>query len=243
MDAKWPLAALLGALGALGALGCQPELPVCLHERFDELDGDRWRVSAEDDAGPAAVAPGEVAIAGGVLVLSPPPMADKRLFVRGAARYDLAGGFAEIELPRFLAQGAPVQSELVVAQGPANYFYLGVGPEGLVVRSRAAGAEVDLLPRPAFDAAAMRHMRVVLDAAGTVQYQTSPDGAAWTTQRPRPGEPPEPIAFPVDALHVELEVDSYQQGVPAPGGAGFDNLVLAAPGCSADGHELGPHPP
>ena len=210
---------------ALIAAGCRSgDVALCLHDGFDSIDASRWTLMnpAHTDV-----------TADGQLVIAPPAASNTNDGLRGTATYDLTGGFVEVQIAGYLTPSVNSQAELIAEIDDANHFYIGASYQSLVLRLTAAGTDS---PDPvvALDPA-VRYWRIAHDAAtDTIEYQTSVDHVTWTTERAV-----SPPPFPITALRVHLEADSYNGGVAVPGAAAFDNLTFAAPACEAADHDLG----
>src|SRR5258708_1614460 len=87
--------------------GCHSDdAPVCLRDGFDTIASSRWKLMD-----PAHT---DVTATGGRLVIAPPALTATNDGVRGSTVFDLTGGFAEIEIGRYLVPSDRTQGEFVI---------------------------------------------------------------------------------------------------------------------------------
>lgn len=131
-----------------------------------------------------------------------------------AATWNMAGGIATVEV----AQKAADKAVTLFSFGNDRNNWFGFRAKGntLYLERRAAGTTTSMTLD--YNAAAHRFWRFRHDAASdTVNFETSPDGTIWTTQRSLPRQ------FVITAVKFEL-VAGTGESVAAPGSALFDNF-------------------
>lgn len=205
-------------------------VPVCLHDEFDAIDSGRW----------TPMQPSHTSARDGRLVIAPPPGSGQpndstHDGLRGASQFDMTDGFAEIEVVSYLLPDeTKQQSVFAIRRDEQNQFFMTADSQ-FHMRRRIDSAEVEVAPPLPLDQVG-RFWRIEhASSTDRIRFVTSVDRRTWVLRHE------EATPFPLDALIVQLEADSYNGGLAQPGTAEFDKLIVAAPGCDDTAHEIAPH--
>jgi len=185
----------------------------------DPLPSRRWLNSGHDETATAKIVDGQ-------LVLTPNDGQDSDYFYRSSRLFDVTGQGVSVELVEALA--APSTTFLRLASAD-EWVAIAVSGDTddpmadpteplLFVQFRAAGETTTLGTVP-YDAAKHRYLRI-RDDAGTLVFETSPDGADWTVEG---SQAPNPVTM--DVMRIELGADATDT-TPVPGQAIFDNVNI-----------------
>jgi hypothetical protein len=197
-------------------LNVTPAPIATLRDPFLSVDTNNWFVVQ-------ATAGSTVSASNGVLSLAPEagnPNGDATLI--GYSTYSLTGSSFSIKVPQTVAGNGSVNQTLRLAPGPFAWDRsLGFWYES---GNLYAYTEVDETPTAVatltYSPVTHAYWRV-RDTAGTVFWETSPDGVTWTIQ----GSVPESsLSFSPGALSVFLTTNEFSTGNPAPGVGKFSNL-------------------
>ncbi|HET7461177.1 MAG TPA: vanadium-dependent haloperoxidase [Longimicrobium sp.] len=136
------------------------------------------------------------------------------------AAYDLTSSEYKVRLVRPLRTTAAAEAYLAAGKDTSNTVVLGVEGGELYCSRKVAGTVTEPARIP-YDADAHLWLRL-RERGGTLYYETSADGEAWTVQAA--------IANPFALTAVTVEISAgIWQNVPSPGVAIFDCLNLPAP--------------
>jgi hypothetical protein len=133
------------------------------------------------------------------------------------ASYDLTDSQVTVEVPRVLRNVGSAETYLGIANTAGDRVVLKVGEGTIYCSRRAAGATASThLGEIPYDAAAHRWWRV-REQYGTLHFELSGDGRAWTTLAAIP------TPFSLAAVTIDLAAGTYLDA-PSPGVAVFDSL-------------------
>jgi uncharacterized phage protein gp47/JayE len=132
------------------------------------------------------------------------------------AKYNFTGRRAAVKLPTVPA-AASGEAWLRLVTDASNWLSIGKSGTNLVLRKRVAGANSDTTV--AYDAVNHLWLRIT-ESAGTVLWQSSPDGSVWTTQRTVSAALP-----PYTSVNVVL-ISGHTSGGDPDQVAEFDDLVV-----------------
>jgi hypothetical protein len=96
------------------------------------------------------------------------------------AKYNFTGRRVSVKIPTVPA-AASGEALLRMTTDANNWLSIGKSGTNLLMRSRVAGSNSDTTLT--YDAVAHLWMRIAEGPAGTITWQTSPDGSVWTTRR------------------------------------------------------------
>ncbi|MGE5186715.1 MAG: hypothetical protein ACM31C_31895 [Acidobacteriota bacterium] len=197
------------------------ELPACLYDGFvnDRIDTAMWDLWLPANE-PVVVGEGN----GSMSIQLAPGVGRVYNGIESRGRYDMVTGNTMVDVaPASQVVGVETlfSVDIDATTGYAMSAYAGrlhmiVHTSGGVTSSTA----ID------YDPMAHRYWRIRHDAGGTMELETSPDGAAWTSQRS--------TALPrlPTGVTVSLLAGTYiDQGVSDPGAANFYNLKLTSATC------------
>ena len=133
------------------------------------------------------------------------------------ALYDMRGGTAQVELVQSVSQAGWVENFLILELDAQNYFMIQTGAGNLLLRSRTNGSNDQLIVP--YDATAHRFWRIRHNLNNnSVSFETSPDGATWTTRKTVTA------GFAVTALRFVLLAGAWGTGNAAPGAAIYNDF-------------------
>jgi hypothetical protein len=197
------------------------EIPACLADLFidSRVDTGMWELWLPEND-PVVVAE-EVGRLGITLA---PNVGRVYNGIQSRGRYDMIDGNAQVEVEP-ASQEIGVETDFSVDVDAtlgyqmstyANRLHLIVHSSGGVSNSFA----ID------YDPVAHRFWRIRHDTGGTIEFETSPDGTAWTSRRSSAA------ARPPTGVTVSLLAGTYiDLGVPDPGTAYFSKLKLTSASC------------
>jgi uncharacterized phage protein gp47/JayE len=96
------------------------------------------------------------------------------------SKYNFTGRTATFQMPTVTA-AASGESWLWLSTDASNYLGIGKSGTNLIMRKRVAGVNSDTTV--AYNATSHLWLRIKESVAGTILWQSSPDGSVWTTQR------------------------------------------------------------
>lgn len=176
----------------------------------------RWKASSKDSSATAQIADGQ-------LVLTPNDGEDSDVFYRTSRLFDVTDQGVTVELVEALAAPSTTALRVETPDQWAGFEVTGdpdpMGDETmpvLAVRYRTDGSTTTLGTTP-YVPAQHRWLRI-RDDAGTLVWESSPDGMSWNVEGQ---QTPNPIAM--DVMRIELVCDATDT-TPAPGQAIFDNV-------------------
>ncbi len=181
-----------------------------LTDTFDTYDAGKW----PDLYGTVALEGGRVAVTEGV--------GQYAGFATAVGAYDLTNSSVFVKATRPTVEKASTETTLTIygpttANGLWFVLYYDAGQpnkQQCVMRQRIAGVD-DNAWMP-YDPATMAYIRI-RHAAGTVYWDTSPDGATWTNRRTLVS------AINVNAVRIELSIGQWQVEANQSKGY-FDNV-------------------
>ena len=178
----------------------------------DALDAAKWTVTAPNS-------PTTVSEQGQQLRVTLAPSTAGYNGVASAQAHDFRGKAAQVEVAQAVSQAGWVENILDVWLNEQNYYWISAGAGSLAFRAVVGG--VTDQSYVTYDAAAHRHWRIRHDqAANTVSFETSADGAAWQTHKTVAA------GFALEAVSIYLGAGAWWTGNPAPGEARYDNFRL-----------------
>jgi hypothetical protein len=192
--------------------------PPCLVDDFSAnvVDVTKWDLLQP-------VAPVTVEVTGGELVLTLPPSASgyQGLVSRGA--YDMRDGSLTVVVNEMVDQSGYAENDIEIIIDGSNTFLIGAVAGNLLFRAIVAGTGYQMMI--GFDAT-KNHWRISHSSAtAEVRFETSPDGATWTTEFVGPTGPE------LAAVRVNVVAGSAGTGNPTPGRARYDDVKLVSAGC------------
>jgi hypothetical protein len=138
---------------------------------------------------------------------------------RSAARYDLTGSEARIEVQRVLNYGPSSETFLTAERDPNNLIVITVESGLIKAWQKVAGTIVEV-GAATYDATQHRWWRL-RESTGVTYWEVSPDGRTWTTLAVRPN--------PISLADLDLAFGAGTYGpAPNPGSAVFDRFNLPA---------------
>jgi hypothetical protein len=180
----------------------------------DAANSLAWKRGWED-------VPGMVARTGGQLTISLVPNQSSSATYATSTSFDLTGSSVVVEVPTAVtsASGSETAVSLflpgdngIELSESQNHLHFGVQKAGTWTSN---GSMI-------YTAALQRWWRL-RESAGTLYWDTSPDGKNWTSQAQLT-----PIPFPIDAVDLYLGGNGWASQ-PSPGASGFDNVNLPPP--------------
>lgn len=141
--------------------------------------------------------------------------------VRSASTYDLNDRTLQTEIVQPISQDGWTEQQFQLKRDDANYFHMSAGAGSLVMDAVSGGVrDRTLIP---FDQANFRFWRFRHHAvANTINFETSPNGQNWATQKTVA------VSFPLNEMYVVLVAGAFGAGNAWPGSAVFDNIVIYA---------------
>ena len=137
--------------------------------------------------------------------------------VSSAAPFDFSNKTVQVEVAQPISMGGWVENFFELVQDSNNYYLIDVGAGSIVFDSITNGVRDRTLGN--FNPTTQRFWRYRHDAAaGTVNFEASPDGITWTTYKS--------IAptFPLTGVRALLGAGAWGTGNGAPGTAVYDNF-------------------
>ena len=176
----------------------------------------RWKATGKSSTATAQVVDGQ-------LVLTPNDGENSDVFYRTSRLFDMTDQAVSVEVVEALAAPSTTGLRLVSATEWAGFDITGdpdpMGDETepvLAVRFRTEGSTTTLGTTP-YVPAQHRWLRI-RDDAGTLIWESSPDGQAWNIEGQ---QTPNPVTM--DVMRIELVSDATDT-TPMPGQAIFDNV-------------------
>jgi hypothetical protein len=197
------------------------QIPACLDDLFTDnrVDAGMWELWIADNE------PVVVGEAAGQLGITLAPNVG-RIYngVQSRGRYEMLGGDARVEvIPA--SQDVGVETTFSVEIDSSSGFEMSAYANRLHLVVRTSGGVTNSIAVD-YDPVAHRWWRIRHDAAGAIEFETSPDNAAWTSLRTST------VSRQPTGVIVSLLAGTYiDLGVETPGVAYFDNLKLTSASC------------
>ena len=138
--------------------------------------------------------------------------------VRSSSSYDMRGGTAQVELVQAVSQAGWVENTLVLEADGNNYLLINTGAGSIVFRSSVNNV-FDQLILP-YDPVAHRFWRIRHSlTTNTVSFETSPNGAVWTSQKTVTA------GFSLTAMRFVLRAGAWGTGNASPGAAIYNDFL------------------
>jgi len=100
--------------------------------------------------------------------------------VTSVAKYSMVGRRAQVRIPT-VPTAATGEALLRLTTDANNWLSIGKSGSNLLMRNRVGGSNSDT--SIAYSSTNHAYVRIRESVAGTIVWETSPDGAAWTVQR------------------------------------------------------------
>jgi hypothetical protein len=143
--------------------------------------------------------------------------------VASAGSYRLTGSSVHVKVAGTVSAGAPANQHFRLAApgdlGTTEYFGFWL-ESGTLEAFYASGDSATSIGSVRFSAAAHQQWRI-REAAGTIFWETSPDGFAWT---PLASAPASVLTFSTDSVTLVLDAIAWGANGVAPGQARFTAL-------------------
>ena len=176
----------------------------------NSLDLSKWHLRAPSS-------PATVSEQSQQLRITLPPNTATYNGVGSNAYYDMRGGTAQVEIVQSVSQAGWVENYLILEMDGQNHLFIQTGVGNLILQSTVNGV-VDRLITP-YDPAAHRYWRIRHNlTTNTVSFETSPDGAIWTSRKTVTA------GFAVTALRFVLMAGAWGTGNAAPGAAIYNDF-------------------
>jgi Big-like domain-containing protein len=198
-----------------GAFTTSAVLPVTTPTFYDDfndnsLDLGKWHLRVPGS-------PATVSEQNQQLRITLPPNTATYNGVGSNAYYDMRGGTAQVEMVQSVSQAGWVENYLLLEMDGQNYLFIQTGVGNLILQSTVNGV-VDRLITP-YDPAAHRHWRIRHNlTTNTVSFETSPDGAIWTSRKTVAA------GFSLTAIRLVLLAGAWGTGSATPGAAIYNDF-------------------
>ena len=198
------------------------QIPACLADLFtdDVVDAGMWQLWLPDNQ-PVVVNQQ----AGQLLVTLAPGVGRVYNGVTSRGRYDMVAGNATVEVEP-ASQEVGVETDFSVDLDSSSGYEMAAYANRLHLVVHTSGGVTNSIAVD-YDPVAQKLWRIRHDQiAATIEFETSPDGTAWTSQRSAA------VTRAPTGVTVTLLAGTYTDvGVAAPGVAYFDNLKLTSSSC------------
>jgi hypothetical protein len=173
--------------------------------------GTAWSVVTQN-AGTASESAGSLNLAAN------PNSGTTQVIVNSASSYSLVGSAAQVRVDQVVSSAGSINNRFVLLADTQNFLGWLYESGNLWGFYLVGGVRTNVVTIPY---SATRHLWWRLrESAGTVYWETSPDGSTWLKQ----GSASSASLFTLTSVAVQFYLETFGAGLPAPGQASYSNL-------------------